>query len=73
MNVTKQFQSVLKLSKYGSEFNMLVKTNQHVYHTSEVFIPPANEVSGVYSDPYVRPFVRPSVRPSLPISNPLLL
>ena len=26
--------------------------------------PPANEVSGVYSDPYVRPFVRPSVRPS---------
>ena len=36
------------------------------------FIPPANEVAGVYSDPYVRPFVRsfvrsfvrPSVRPS---------
>ena len=22
--------------------------------------PPANEVAGVYSDPYVRPFVRPS-------------
>ena len=33
-----------------------------------IFIPPANEVAGVYSDPYVRPsirsFVRPSVRPS---------
>ena len=36
-------------------------------------IPPANEVAGVYSDPYVRPFVRsfvrsfvlPSVRPCL--------
>ena len=25
---------------------------------------PANEVAGVYSDPYVRSFVRPSVRPS---------
>ena len=40
-------------------------------------IAPANEVAGVYSDPYVRPFVRPSVhpsvRPSLPISNLLLL
>ena len=36
-------------------------------------IPPANEVAGVYSDPYVRPFVRSFVRPSLPISNPLLL
>ena len=24
-------------------------------------IPPANEVTGVYSDPYVRPFVRPFV------------
>ena len=36
-------------------------------------IPPANEVAGVYSDPYVRPFVRPSVRPSVQISNPLLL
>ena len=23
-----------------------------------IFIPPANEVAGVYSDPYVRPFVR---------------
>ena len=39
----------------------------------QIFIPPANEVAGVYSDPYVRPFVRPSVRPSLPISNQLLL
>ena len=33
-----------------------------------LIIPPANEVAGVYSDPYVRPsvrtFVRPSVRPS---------
>ena len=29
-----------------------------------VIIPPANEVAGVYSDPYVCPFVRPSVRPS---------
>ena len=36
-----------------------------------IFIPPANEVAGVYSDPYVRPcvrsfvrsFVRSSVRP----------
>mgnify|MGYP003686000751 CR=1 FL=1 len=42
-------------------------------HVTYIFIPPANEVAGVYSDPYVRPFVRPSVRPSLPISNPLLL
>ncbi|XP_078310798.1 MMS19 nucleotide excision repair protein homolog [Crassostrea virginica] len=25
------------------------------------FIPPANEVAGVYSDPYVRPFVRSSI------------
>ena len=33
-----------------------------------VFIPPANEVAGVYSDPYVRPFVRSSVRPSVPQS-----
>ena len=39
----------------------------------ELIIPPANEVAGVYSDPYVRPSVRSSVRPSLPISNPLLL
>ena len=31
-----------------------------------LFIPPANEVAGVYSDPYVRPFVRSSVRPSVP-------
>ena len=38
-----------------------------------IFIPPANEVAGVYSDPYVHPFVHPSVHPSLPISNPLLL
>ena len=29
-----------------------------------IIIPPANEVAGVYSDPYVRPFVRLSVRPS---------
>ena len=29
-----------------------------------IIIPPANEVSGVYSDPYVRPFVRSFVRPS---------
>ena len=36
---------------------------------SSVFIPPANEVAGVYSDLYVRSFVRPSVS----ISNPLLL
>ena len=41
---------------------------------SLIFIKPtANEVEGVYSDPYVRPsvrsFLRPSVRPSLPISN----
>ena len=33
-----------------------------------IIIPPANEVAGVYSDPYVRPFVRPSVRPSVPPS-----
>ena len=39
----------------------------------ELIIPPANEVAGVYSDPYDRPFVRSFVRPSLPISNPLLL
>ena len=32
---------------------------------SKIFIPPANEVAGVYSDPYVRPFVRPSVPPNL--------
>ena len=38
-----------------------------------IFIPPANEVAGVYNDPYVRPFVRSFLRPSLPISNPLLL
>ena len=31
-----------------------------------LFIPPANEVAGVYSDPYVRPFVRSFVRPSIP-------
>ena len=30
-----------------------------------VFIPPANKVWGVYSDPYVRPFVRSFVRPNL--------
>ena len=28
------------------------------------FYTPANEVPGVYSDPYVSPFVRTSVRPS---------
>ena len=39
-----------------------------------VIIPPANEVAGVYSDPYVRLSVRSFVRPSVPqISNPLLL
>ena len=31
-----------------------------------VIIPPANEVAGVYSDPYVRPFVRSFVRSSVP-------
>ena len=31
-----------------------------------MIIPPANEVAGVYSDPYIGPFVRPSVRPSVP-------
>ena len=39
-------------------------------HMHTFIIPPANEVAGVYSDPYVRPFVRssvlPSVRPSVP-------
>ena len=36
---------------------------------SPIFIiPPANEVAGVYSDPYVRPFVRSFVRPSVPQS-----
>ena len=35
-------------------------------YTSDIVIPPANEVAGVYSDPYVRPFLRPSVRPSPP-------
>ena len=52
-----------------------------IYLLWYIIIPPANEVAGVYSDPYVRPFVRsfvrsfvrPSVRPSLSISNPLLL
>ena len=46
----------------------LVNTNCH----DKVFIHTANEVAGVYSDPYVRPFVRSSVRPSVPISNRLL-
>ena len=41
----------------------------HLYNTTVklmrcLFIPPGNEVAGVYSDPYVRPFVRSSVRPS---------
>ena len=31
---------------------------------SIIIIPPANEVAGVYSVPYVRPFVRSSVRPT---------
>ena len=35
-----------------------------------VIIPPANKVTGVYSDPYVRPsirsFVRSFIRPSIP-------
>ena len=43
-----------------------------LYYVPSIFIPPTNEVAGVYSDPYVRPFVhsfvhlsiRPSVRPS---------
>ena len=39
----------------------------------DIFIPPANEVAGLYSVPYVRPLVRPSVRPSILCSNPLLL
>ena len=35
-----------------------------IFILSFLFIPPANEVAGVYSDPYVRPFVRPSLPPS---------
>ena len=35
-------------------------------------IPPANEVAGVYSDPYVRPFVRSSVCPSVRPSQSLI-
>ena len=34
-------------------------------HISDFIIPPANEVAGVYSDPYVRPFIPPSVRLSV--------
>ena len=37
-----------------------------------VIIPPANEVAGVYSDPYVRPFVRPFVRSSVRPSQSLI-
>ena len=33
-----------------------------------IIIPPANEVAGVYSDPYVRSFVRPLVRPAVRLS-----
>ena len=43
---------------YQTENSMILTLNM------EFIIPPANEVAGVYSDPYVRPFVRPSVRPS---------
>ena len=37
-----------------------------------IIIPPANEVAGAYSDPYVRPFVRSSVRPSVRPSKSLI-
>ena len=60
----------------GERFKRLYHTpafNYDCFLVCLFVIPPANEVVGVYSDPYVRPFVRPSVRPSLPISNPLLL
>ena len=37
----------------------------HNFLSMRLIIPPANEVAGVYSDPYVCPFVRPSVPPNL--------
>ena len=52
-------------------YRILVSKKCHRYSTCKfieifVVIPPANEVAGVYSDPYVRPFVRSNVRPSVP-------
>ena len=45
----------------------------NVFEYLYVFIiPPANEVAGVYSDPYVHPFVRLFVRPSVPPSQSLI-
>ena len=43
-----------------------------LYGSQHLIIPPANEVAGVYSDPYVRPFVRSFVRPSVRPSQSLI-
>ena len=50
-------------SIWYNKFDNFLKKIQKVY-IFLLFIPPANEVAGVYSDPYVRPLVRSSVRPS---------
>ena len=44
----------------------------YIVFNGGIFIPPANEVAGIYSDPYVRPFVRSFVRPSVRPSQSLI-
>ena len=56
----------IKLSAIQCSWNLKkIKAFSNIYSLVHVLvIPPANEVAGVYSDPYVRPFVCSSVRPS---------
>ena len=55
-------QNILKCCRSAVQWILVITWT--VYNVILLIIPPANEVAGVYSDPYVRPFVRSFVRPS---------
>ena len=55
-------QNVLKCRRSAVQWVLVI--TWMVYNVILLIKPPANEVAGVYSDPYVRPFVGSFVRPS---------
>ena len=69
-NVKDQFKQVQCAPKFliFSSHKCLPWKIMSDYGLHIFIIPPANEVAGVYSDPYVRPFVRSFVRPSVRLS-----
>ena len=53
------------LNLFDDEKTLLFK-KKTTLKDKKLITPPANEVAGVYSDPYVRPSVRSFLRPSVP-------